>query len=125
MTPTDEGRFITPRQQGIDTAEMAQRLGSPRGTVGSRAKRLVERGEIQPRPRGGAYPSQRAKARTLPQGTPAPTCTLGTIKQWTVRLSQPLIEAVKAKGMTDSKELSHLVEELLWKALSDRRSSMP
>jgi hypothetical protein len=47
------------------------------------------------------------------------------IKQWTVRLSQALIEAVKAEATTEGKEPSHLVEELLWNALSDRRSSTP
>jgi predicted DNA binding CopG/RHH family protein len=42
-----------------------------------------------------------------------------------VRLSQPLIEAVKAQATAEGKEPSHLVEELLSQALSDRRSSMP
>jgi hypothetical protein len=51
---------------------------------------------------------------TPPAGTRAP----GTIKQWTVRLSQPLIEAVKTQAATTGKEPSHLVEELLWQALS-------
>ena len=37
------------------------------------------------------------------------------VKQWTVRLSQSLIEAVKAQA-TEGKEPSHVVEELLWKA---------
>jgi hypothetical protein len=40
------------------------------------------------------------------------------IKQWTVRLSQALIEAVKAQAATQGQEPSHLVEELLWLALS-------
>jgi hypothetical protein len=38
-------------------------------------------------------------------------------------LSQPLIETVKAQATTEGKEPSHLVEELLWTALTDRRSS--
>jgi DNA-binding transcriptional MocR family regulator len=45
------------------------------------------------------------------------------IKQWTVRLSQPLIDAVKAQATTEGKEPSHLVEELLWQALTDQRPS--
>lgn len=47
------------------------------------------------------------------------------IKQWTVRLSQPLIDAVKAQATTEGKEPSHLVEELLWQALTDQRPSPP
>ena len=42
------------------------------------------------------------------------------IKQWTVRLSQVLIEAVKAEAAAEGKEPSHLVEEVLWQALTDR-----
>jgi hypothetical protein len=34
-----------------------------------------------------------------------------------------LIEAVKAEATTEGKELSHLVEELLWAALNDRRAA--
>jgi hypothetical protein len=59
-----------------------------------------------------------------PATPPAGTCTPGTIKQWTVRLSQPLIEAVKAQAAAEGKEPSHLVEELLSTALSERRSTM-
>jgi hypothetical protein len=65
----------------------------------------------------------RDPTRTTP--APAGTRTPGTIKQWTVRLSQPLIEAVKAQAATEAKEPSHLVEELLWQALTDRRSLTP
>jgi hypothetical protein len=60
-----------------------------------------------------------------PARPPAGTRTPGTIKQWTVRLSLPLIEAVKAQAATEGKEPSHVVEELLWTALTDRRASMP
>ena len=35
MTPTDEATFIALWQQGLETAEIAQRLGIPRGTVQS------------------------------------------------------------------------------------------
>jgi hypothetical protein len=47
------------------------------------------------------------------------------IKQWTVRLSQALIDTVKAQAKAEGKEPSHLVEECLWQVLSDRRSSTP
>jgi Winged helix-turn-helix DNA-binding len=70
MTPADEARFIALWQAGTETAAIAAQLGIPPGTVSSRAKRLVEQGKLQPRPRGGAYPGQRAKAR--PEGTSAP-----------------------------------------------------
>ncbi len=61
---------------------------------------------------------------TRPQPAPA-THPRADIKQWTVRLSQSLIEAVKAQATTEGKEPSHLVEEVLWQALTDRRSSTP
>jgi hypothetical protein len=71
-----------------------------------------------------ALPIQRYRP-PAPARPPAGTRTPGTIKQWTVRLSQPLIEAVKAQTTTEGKEPSHLVEELLWYALTDRRSLTP
>ena len=37
-----------------------------------------------------------------------------------MRLSQVLIEAVKAQAEAEGKEPSHLVEEILWHALNDR-----
>ena len=84
---------------------------------------LAKQGKIQPRPKGGSYPRQQAMAR---QGDPpAPAGTRAHprehIKQWTVRLSQALIEAVKAQAVAEGKEPSHLVEEVLWQALTDRR----
>jgi hypothetical protein len=62
--------------------------------------------------------------------TPAPPAGTRThprehIKQWTVRLSQALIEAVKAQAATHGKEPSHLVEELLWRALAGMDASPP
>ena len=62
----------------------------------------------------------RGGTRTTPAPArpPAGTRTPGTIKQWTVRLSQSLIEAVKTQATAEGKEPSHLVEELLWRALS-------
>jgi DNA-binding IclR family transcriptional regulator len=64
MTPAEqEDALIAPWTEGLEIATIAQRLGIPKGTVQCRAHRLQQRGLIQPRPKGGAYPSQRAKAR--------------------------------------------------------------
>jgi hypothetical protein len=63
MTPTDEATFITLWEQGLESANIAQRLGISRGTVQSRAHRLQQQGKIQPRPRGGAYPRRKALVR--------------------------------------------------------------
>jgi hypothetical protein len=63
MTPADEPTFIELWQQGLSQDDMAHRLGIRRGTLGSRAKQLVDQGKIQPRPRGGAYRRQQALAR--------------------------------------------------------------
>jgi DNA-binding Lrp family transcriptional regulator len=65
MTPATEAEalLIELWNQGLEITVIAQRLGIPKGTVQSRAHRLQQRGLIQPRPRGGAYPSQRALAR--------------------------------------------------------------
>jgi hypothetical protein len=74
MTPAEEQTFIVLWQQGASYRELAKALGCPLGTVGSRSAALVAQGKIQPRPRGGAYPSRRAKARQEdPPATPAMT----------------------------------------------------
>jgi hypothetical protein len=61
--------------------------------------------------------------RDPPATHPHPRPPAGTRKQWTVRLSQALIDAVKAQAAAEGKEPSHLVEEVLWHALTDRQSS--
>jgi hypothetical protein len=67
------------------------------------------------------HPSPHPRTRLYPPASPpAGTRTPGTIKQWTVRLSQLLIEAAKVQAATEGKEPSHLVEELLWTALNNR-----
>ena len=63
MTPTEEARFVQLWNAGTETAAIAQALGIPRGTVSSRAYALVRQGKIQPRPKGGKYPRQRAQGR--------------------------------------------------------------
>jgi transposase len=82
MTSTEEARFIALWQQGASYREIAQVLGIPVGTVGSRAYRLVRQGKNQPRPKGGNYPRQKALVRqddsprrapaTPPAEAPAP-----------------------------------------------------
>src|SRR4051794_7243689 len=62
MTP-DEATFIVLWTQGLEIAAIAQRLGIPKRTVQSRAHRLQQRKLIQPRPKGEAYPRQKALAR--------------------------------------------------------------
>jgi len=64
MTPATEAEalLITLWTEGLEIAEIAQRLGIPKGTVQSRAHRLQQRGLIQPRSKDGAYQRQRAKA---------------------------------------------------------------
>jgi hypothetical protein len=63
MTPADEATFIALWQQGLSQDAIAQQLGCPVGTVKSRAHTLAHQGKIQARPRGGAYPHQKALAR--------------------------------------------------------------
>jgi DNA-binding IclR family transcriptional regulator len=63
MTPTDEATFIQLWNAGTETAEIARQLGLKVTTAQSRAHRLQERGLIEPRPRGGSYPSLRQRER--------------------------------------------------------------
>jgi DNA-binding IclR family transcriptional regulator len=62
MNPADEVQFIARRQQGLETAAIAERLGIKATTAQSRAHRLQQRGLIEPRPQGGNYPTQRRQA---------------------------------------------------------------
>jgi hypothetical protein len=124
MTPDEEARFIALWNAGTDTAAIARALGIPPGTARSRAYTLQQSGKIAPRPRGGKRTPARASADGPPARAPA-THPRVNIKQWTIRLSQPLIDAVKAQAAAEGKEPSHLVEEVLWTALTDRRSPTP
>src|SRR6267142_1930561 len=63
MTPADEARFIQLWQAGASYQAIAQAMRCPLGTVASRSAALAAQGKIQPRPRGGASSSRRAKAR--------------------------------------------------------------
>jgi hypothetical protein len=70
MTSSEEQAFIRLWQEGASYRDIAQTLGCALGTVGSRAAALVRQGKIQPRPKGGNYPRQKAQGRH--EGTPAP-----------------------------------------------------
>jgi transposase len=71
MTPAEEATFITLWEQGTSQQEIAARLGVPVGTIKSRASGLARQGKIQARPRGGAYPRQKALARSEAEGPPS------------------------------------------------------
>jgi hypothetical protein len=74
MTPDAETTFfISLWNEGASYQAIAQAMGLKLGTIGSRAKRLVAQGKIQPRPRGGAYPKQKALARQDGRGVSADT----------------------------------------------------
>jgi hypothetical protein len=65
-------------------------------------------------------------APPAPPATPAPpTAERKDIQQWTVRLSKALIEHLKAVAYERRMPPSQLVEELVWKALTDHQPSTP
>jgi DNA-binding transcriptional MocR family regulator len=64
MTPAEEVRFIDLWSQGASYAALAAALVIPSGTVASRAATLQRQGKIVKRPRGGAYPTQKAQGRS-------------------------------------------------------------
>jgi DNA-binding transcriptional MocR family regulator len=85
VTPAEERRFIRLWQQEANYREIAEELGCALGTVASRAAALVAQGNIQPRPRGGAYPRQKAPARpvqTPVQITALPSYPKGKAVRW-------------------------------------------
>jgi hypothetical protein len=71
MTPAEEDRFITLWSQGLTQTAIAAQLGIPPGTARSRAYTLQQQGKIQPRPRGGASPKQKAQTRVPAEGPPS------------------------------------------------------
>jgi hypothetical protein len=82
MTPADEAHFIALWQAGTETAAIGRQLGIPLGTVKSRAYTLARQGKIQPRPRGGTYPRQKAQAResaSIPVQGPVQTTDTGAV----------------------------------------------
>jgi hypothetical protein len=59
----------------------------------------------------------------LPPPPATPAVERKDIQQWTVRLSKAMIEHLKAVGYEQRIPPSQLVEELLWKALTDQLPS--
>jgi hypothetical protein len=191
MTPADEARFVQLWQQGASYRELAAALGCPLGTVASRSAALVAQGKIQPRPRGGDYPSRRAKARpgdppppvqrpvqttdtgavhsvdtgavqrfdtgpvqrlnaleqevqglrllmqsvvdrldhppvqTPVQITALPPYPQGKAVRWNLWILDAIRDDLAALAAERGVSPSQLVQELLWTALTDRRSSTP
>jgi DNA-binding transcriptional MocR family regulator len=145
MTPTDEAEFIAPWNEGLETAIVATRLGIPRGTVQSRAHRLQQRGLIQPRPKGGAYPRQKALARSkvnrppstvhpnavdgppstiYPQPSPVDPHTWELIQlkhsiRWTIYVPQAMKEELQRRASTRGQNPSLLVQEALARWLAE------
>ena len=123
MTPDEERAFIALWNAGTETATIARQLGIPQGTVFSRAHTLVRQGKIQPRPRGGAYPTQRRQAALarvsagVSARTPLPA-ERGKSLRWNLHLSGGLRTRIKALAASRGLQDSQMVEELLWLALS-------
>ena len=97
----DEATFIELWNEGVDTADMAQRPGIPRSTVASRAHTLVRQGKIAPRPRGN-YPRQKALARQDGSPTPATPAALMT----------PVPPAVPFVAVPEIQEIFSIVTDL-------------
>jgi hypothetical protein len=112
MIPDDEAHFIALWQQGLSHDARARQLGIPVGMVKSRAYTLQQRGRIQPRPRGGAYPSLRGRERSgageaVSAQTPrmpervSPGVSLTPrekTERWNLYLSRDLITKTKVKA---------------------------
>lgn len=129
MTPTEEVRFIELWQQGLESAEIARQLGIPRGTVSSRAATLVRQGKIQPRPRGGVYPKQQAKARqgqghdAAPVQSSAEPLTLtpdeARAERWNLWLPRGLRQRIEAVAKALGHTPSIVVQEVLWRWVTE------
>jgi hypothetical protein len=63
----DQAQLIALWEQGLEVKAIAAELGITWMAAQSRAHRLQQQGLIQPRPRGGDYPSRRAQARQMPE----------------------------------------------------------
>jgi len=91
MTPPEEAEFIRWWREGLSLKDIAARLGIPPGTVSSRAAALRRQGvALDKRPQGGAYPSQRVRARQ--EGPPAdrPPSTIHCLP-WTLHRLRSII----------------------------------
>jgi hypothetical protein len=128
MTPTDEAHFIQLWQQGASYRAIAQALGCPIGTVASRSAALAAQGKIQPRPRGGAYSSRRAKARPetvhgAVQSSAVHAVDTGAEMVQSSAVHAPLHGAVQVHSSAEPPIPAALAEELgrLWAAIDALR----
>ena len=116
MTSTEEQEFIRLWRQGASYRDIAQALGCALGTVGSRAAALVAREKIQPRPRGGAYPRQRALARQEdPHATPAPQ----------VAPTPPAPPAMTFVAVPEIQDMLSLMQDLHARVISLEQTRVP
>jgi hypothetical protein len=139
MTPADEATFIALWQQGLSQDAIAQQLGCPVGTVKSRAHALAHQGKLQARPRGGASPHRRARARQDGAGVSADTpgvstrvsghtplpAERGQSVRWNLHLSEQLRTCIKVRAKARGLQDSQMVEELCWLALSMTEEADP
>jgi DNA-binding transcriptional MocR family regulator len=126
MTHADEATCIALWAQGASYRELAAALGCPLSTVASRSAALVAQGKIQPRPRGGAYPSRRARARSGDEGGPSTvhpdTWELKQLKhsiRWTVYVPQAMREELQRRAAAPGQNPSLLVQEALARWLAE------
>jgi hypothetical protein len=120
MTPAEQ-EFIALWNAGTEITAMAQALGIPKGTLQSRAHRMQQRGLIQPRPKGGAYPRQKALARQ--DSTGVSTDTSGVSPQ--VSLDTPPVQYLPPSQDEMRPLLQDILQELrqLTGALATRVST--
>jgi transposase len=126
MTSAEEAEFIALWTEGLETADIAQRLGVPKGTVQLRAHRLQQRGLIQPRLKGGAYPRQKALARSEAERPPSTvdpdTWELRQLKhsiRWTIYVPQAMKEELQRRAAALRQNPSLLVQEALARWLTE------
>jgi hypothetical protein len=128
MTPADEALFIDLWNAGTATAAIAQQLGIPRGTVGSRAHALAKQGKIQARPKGGAYPHQRHQAAMAPVQTPVQSSAEmhGAQTVQSSAVHAPMHRAETVQNSAESPISATLAEELgrLWAAIDALRQDV-
>jgi hypothetical protein len=143
MTPEDEAHFITLWQQGMDTAAIAAALGIPAGTARSRAYTLQQQGRSSLAPgeargltvRGRhdrradqdqcrASTPEQCTVQTPVQIMALPSYPKGKAVRWNLWILDAIRDDIAALAAQRGVSPSQLVQELLWKALSDRRASM-
>jgi hypothetical protein len=122
MTPADEAAFIALWTEGANYQAIAQAMGLKLGTIGSRAHRLVAQGKIQPRPRGGAYPKQKAPARQ--DGSPAPPAP-PTAPAPPVPPVTPATPAVTFVAVPEIQEILGIVKALQTRVASLEQTRVP